>query len=218
LAAPCALSEIHQFVTRNKQAPPDEHENERHTGLTKRMRDSEWSQLMRAAIKGDDGAYQRFLTDVSRSLRAMVRRGFGSTEIAGSDAEDVVQEVILAIHMKRHTWDQTKPIGPWIVAITRNKMIDEIRRRGRRTEVPIEGLLDVLEAPGQEDAINAYDANRVLDGLNGKARDIVKSIAIDGHSARDVAERLGMSEVAVRVQLHRSLKSLSDAYQEKQSP
>lgn len=182
------------------------------------MRDSEWSQLMRSAINGDQGAYQRFLTEASRALRAMVRRGLGSTEISGSDAEDVVQEVILAIHMKRHTWDQTKPIGPWIVAITRNKMIDEIRRRGRRTEVPIDGLLDILEAPGHDDASNSYDAGRILEGLSGKARDIVKSIAIDGYSTREVAERLGMSEVAVRVQLHRSLKALAETYQEKQSP
>jgi len=186
--------------------------------VTERMRDSEWSQLMRSAINGDQGAYQRFLTEASRALRAMVRRGLGSTEISGSDAEDVVQEVILAIHMKRHTWDQTKPIGPWIVAITRNKMIDEIRRRGRRTEVPIDGLLDILEAPGHDDASNSYDAGRILEGLSGKARDIVKSIAIDGYSTREVAERLGMSEVAVRVQLHRSLKALAETYQEKQSP
>lgn len=186
--------------------------------MTERMRDSEWSQLMRSAINGDQGAYQRFLTEASRALRAMVRRGLGSTEISGSDAEDVVQEVILAIHMKRHTWDQTKPIGPWIVAITRNKMIDEIRRRGRRTEVPIDGLLDILEAPGHDDASNSYDAGRILEGLSGKARDIVKSIAIDGYSTREVAERLGMSEVAVRVQLHRSLKALAETYQEKQSP
>ncbi|HMN38132.1 MAG TPA: sigma-70 family RNA polymerase sigma factor [Hyphomicrobium sp.] len=182
------------------------------------MRDSEWSQLMRAAMNGDDGSYRSFLTDVSRALRAIVRRGLGATDIAGSDAEDVVQEVILAIHMKRHTWDQTKPIGPWIIAIARNKMIDEIRRRGRRPEVPIDGLLEILEAPGQDDAINAYDAARVLDGLTGRARDIVKSIAIDGQSAREVAGRLGMSEVAVRVQLHRSLKSLADTYQQKPNP
>jgi len=119
--------------------------------------------------------------------------------------------------MKRHTWDSSKPIGPWIMAITRNKMIDEIRRRGRRTEVPVDGLLDILEAPGQEDAIYARDAARVLDGLNGRTRDIVQSIAIDGFSAREVAERLGMTEVAVRVALHRALKSLSETYQEKAS-
>lgn len=181
----------------------------------RRARENEWSQLMRAAINGDGAAYQRLLNDLSRVLRASVRRGFGGAEVPASDAEDVVQDVVLAIHLKRHTWDQSKPIGPWIMAITRNKMIDEIRRRGRRTEVPIEGMLDFLEAGGQDDAIHAYDARRVLNGLKGKNRDIVQAIAIDGHTAKDVADRFGMTEVAVRVSLHRSLKSLSDTYQEK---
>jgi len=188
---------------------------ERPRRLSKGTRDTQWSELMRAAIAGDGGAYQRLLTDLSPALRATVRRGLGGTGLSASDAEDVVQEVILAVHLKRHTWDQSKPIGPWIMAITRNKMIDEIRRRGRRTEVPIDGLLDVLEASGQDDAIHAYDAARVLSGLKGKSREIVQSIAIDGATAKDVAQRLGMSEVAVRVQLHRSLKSLADTYQEK---
>ena len=58
---------------------------------------------------------------------------------------------------------------------------------------------------------------RILDGLSEKNRDIVRSISIDGHSARDVAERLGMSEVAVRVALHRTLKALSETYQEKKA-
>jgi RNA polymerase sigma-70 factor (ECF subfamily) len=178
-------------------------------------RDTEWSDLMRAAIGGDGAAYQRLLTSLSQALRRNVRRGIGGMDISSADAEDIVQEVILAIHMKRHTWDQSKPIGPWIMAITRNKMIDEIRRKGRRTEVPIENFLDVLEAEGQDDAINAHDAARVLDQLKGKARDIVQAIAIDGSTTREVADRLGMTKVAVRVALHRSLKSLADTYREK---
>ena len=181
----------------------------------RRTRENEWSQLMRAAINGDGAAYQKLLNELSRVLRASVRRGLGGAALQPSDAEDVVQEVVLAIHLKRHTWDQSKPIGPWIMAIRRNKMIDEIRRRGRRTEVPIEGMLDFLEAGGQDDAIHAYDAGRVLNGLKGKNRDIVQAIAIDGHTAKDVAKRLGMTEIAVRVSLHRSLKTLSDTYQEK---
>ena len=148
-------------------------------------------------------------------LRGVVKRGLGGAEVSPSDSEDVVQEVILAIHMKRHTWDQSKPIGPWVMAITRNKMIDEIRRKGRRTEIPVDTLLDVLEAPGQDDAIHAHDAQRVLGRLKGRAREIVEAIAINGQTAREVADKLGMTEVAVRVALHRGLKSLSDAYQEK---
>jgi RNA polymerase sigma-70 factor, ECF subfamily len=169
---------------------------------------------MRMAIGGDEGAYKRLLSDMSRALRPTMRRGFSGVSASPNEVEDVVQEVMLAIHLKRHTWDQSKPIGPWIMAIARNKMIDDLRRKGRRTEVPIDGMLDVLEAGGHEDAIHAYDVRRVLTGLNGRNREIVQAITIDGHSAQDVASKLGMTEVAVRVALHRSLKALAETYQE----
>lgn len=169
---------------------------------------------MRKAIGGDEGAYRRLLSSLSLALRSTVRRGFAGVSARPNEVEDVVQEVMLAIHLKRHTWDQSKPISPWIMAIARNKMIDDLRRKGRRTEVPIDGMLDVLEAGGHEDAIHAHDVNRVLTGLNGRNREIVQAISIDGHSAQDVAKKLGMTEVAVRVSLHRSLKALCDTYQE----
>lgn len=169
---------------------------------------------MRAAIGGDEAAYKRLLTDLSRALRATVRRGFSGINARPNEVEDVVQEVMLAIHLKRHTWDQSKPITPWIMAIARNKMIDDLRRKGRRTEVSIDGMLDTLESGGHEDAIYAYDVGRVLTSLNGRNREIVQAITIDGHSALDVANKFGMTEVAVRVALHRSLKALAETYQE----
>lgn len=169
---------------------------------------------MRAAIQGNEGSYRKLLADLARTLRAVVRRQLSGFGAAANDVEDVVQEVLLAIHLKRHTWDQTKPIGPWIMAIARNKMIDDLRRKGRRTEVSIDGVIDQLEAGGQEDAIHAYDVDRVLTGLKGRNREIVQAITIDGHTAQDVAKRLGITEVAVRVSLHRSLKALAETYRE----
>ena len=185
--------------------------------MDRKTRDSEWSDLMRASIAGDSATYKRLLADLSRTLRSTVRRGFAGAGVSPNDVEDVVQEVVLAIHMKRHTWDQSKPIGPWVMAIARNKLIDDLRRRGRRTEVSIDGMLDSLEAGGQEDAIYASDLRKVLKGLNDRQRDIVQAIAVDGHTAKDVADRLGMTEVAVRVALHRCLKNLSQTYQERPS-
>jgi RNA polymerase sigma-70 factor (ECF subfamily) len=107
------------------------------------------------------------------------------------------------------------PLGPWVLAITRNKMIDGLRRRGRRPEIAIDLQQFDIEGEDPQASIDAYDVQRVLSSLSDRNRDIVQSISIDGHSARDVADRLGMTEVAVRVALHRSLKSLADMYQEK---
>jgi RNA polymerase sigma-70 factor (ECF subfamily) len=144
-----------------------------------------------------------------------MRRGFAGVGIARDDVEDVVQEVLLAIHLKRHTWDPSMPLGPWVLAIARNKMIDDLRRRGRRPEVSIDLTQFDIEGEDQQASIDAHDVTRVLSGLSERNREIVQLISIDGHSARDVADRLGMTEVAVRVALHRSLKTLADRYQEK---
>jgi RNA polymerase sigma-70 factor (ECF subfamily) len=170
---------------------------------------------MRAAIAGDEAAYRKLLADLSRLLRGVVRRGFAGVGVARDDVEDVVQDVLLAIHLKRHTWDPTMPLGPWVLAIARNKMIDDLRRRGRRPEVAIDLQQFDIEGEDQQASIDAHDVDRVLSGLSVRNRDIVRSISLDGHSARDVADRLGMTEVAVRVALHRSLKTLADTYQEK---
>lgn len=170
---------------------------------------------MRAAIAGDEASYRKLLEDLSRMLRGIVRRGFAGVGVARDDVEDVVQDVLLAIHLKRHTWDPTMPLGPWLLAIARNKMIDDLRRRGRRPEVPLDLTQFDIEGGDQQASIDAHDVSRVLNGLSERNREIVQAISIDGHSARDVADRLGMTEVAVRVALHRSLKALADTYQEK---
>ena len=183
--------------------------------MNRKARDAQWSDWMRAAIAGDESAYRKLLTELSQVLRGVVRRGFAGIGVPRDDVEDVVQDVLLAIHLKRHTWDRTMPLGPWISAISRNKMIDDLRRRGRRQEVSVDLTEFDIEGDNQQASIDARDVDRVLDGLSEKNRDIVRSISIDGHSAREVADRLGMTEVAVRVALHRSLKSLAETYQEK---
>jgi len=183
--------------------------------LDRKARDAEWSKQMRAAIAGDEAAYRKLLDDLARLLRGIVRRGFAGVGVPRDDVEDVVQDALLAIHLKRHTWDPAMTLGPWVLAIARNKMIDDLRRRGRRPEVPIDLQQFDIEGEDQQASIDAHDVGRILNGLSERNRDIVRAISIDGHSARDVAERLGMTEVAVRVALHRSLKTLADTYQEK---
>jgi RNA polymerase sigma-70 factor, ECF subfamily len=170
---------------------------------------------MRAAIAGDERAYRSLLGDLSQVLRGVVRRGFAGVGVPRDDVEDVVQDVLLAVHLKRHTWDMTMPLAPWLSAITRNKMIDDLRRRGRRPEVSVDLNDFEFEGEDQQAAIAASDLERVLSGLSPKNRDIVRAISIDGRSSREVADRLGMTEVAVRVALHRSLKALAETYKEK---
>jgi RNA polymerase sigma-70 factor, ECF subfamily len=180
--------------------------------IDRNARDAEWSGLMRAAIAGNDVAYAALLRDLSRTLRRMVGRGLAGAWIGRDQVEDVVQDVLLAIHVKRHTWDASLPLMPWVLAIARHKIIDAQRRRGRHQEVPFE-LLE-LEGESQQASIDAFDVACVLNRLSKRNREIVRSVSIEGLTARAVAARLGMTEVAVRVALHRSLKALSNIYQE----
>ena len=65
-------------------------------------------------------------------------------------------------------------------------------------------------APAPDEApTDARDVTRLLGALSDRHRQIVRGIAIEGLPARDVAQRLSMTEGAVRVNLHRALKTLA---------
>lgn len=177
-------------------------------------RESEWASLMRAATAGDEAAYRRLLQSLASALRTMVRRGLARFGAGTDDAEDVVQEALLAIHLKRQTWDPREPIEPWVAAIARHKMIDHLRRKGRRVEVDLESLADVLPSadPEPEAAISRMQIQRCVETIGGVSGAIVQAVSIEGASIKDVAARFQMNEGAVRVALHRGLKRLANLY------
>lgn len=175
-------------------------------------RETEWAGWMRLAMDGDARAYHCFLEAVTPHLRRLARRCASRYGGLPSDLEDVVQEVLLAIHLKRGTWDPARPIGPWLAAIVRNKLIDSLRRKGHRVDIPVENVIESLAAPVEEDGFDLQDAVDLVRQLKEPQRDIVHSISIDGQSIRETAMRLMMSEGAVRVALHRALKTLAAMY------
>jgi RNA polymerase sigma-70 factor (ECF subfamily) len=176
--------------------------------------EEEWAVLMRAAMAGDEAAYRTFLKAITPSVRAAARRSLARYGLS-ADGEDVVQDTLLAIHLKRQTWDQDRPIGPWISAIARNKFIDLMRRRGRAVQVPIEDVAASLAAEETTASLESYEVGRMLENLNEKQRTVVRSLAIDGASVRQTAERLNMTESAIRVTLHRAVKALAVIYRER---
>ena len=109
----------------------------------------------------------------------MTRRNCVRIGLDGGEAEDIVQDVLLAIHLKRQTWDVDRPFGPWIMTIARNKLIDARRRRGNRLTLPIDDLADILTAEGSDDATDRGDLDRLLGGLGERQRDLVRSLSVD---------------------------------------
>src|SRR5580658_9924466 len=106
--------------------------------------DDPWSRMMKAAIAGDEGVYRGLLEDIGRSVRAMARAAFTRARVGDADIEDAVQETLLAIHLKRHTWDPGQKLAPWVHAIARHKIVDTLRRRGTRRFEPLEDFQDFL--------------------------------------------------------------------------
>lgn len=166
---------------------------------------------MRAALGGDAQSYRQFLNAATPYLRSLVRRRCSALGMV-ADAEDIVQEVLLAIHLKRETWDPQRLIGPWIAAIVRYKLIDALRRRGHVVKIPIEDVIDSLAAAPQGENLIDHDVLKLLESLGGKQRSVVEQISLQGASVRETATRLAMTEVTVRVTLHRALKALAAAY------
>lgn len=172
----------------------------------------ELSTLMRAANGGDSAAYRKVLAKLTVCLRAFIRRGLAAINRGQEDTEDIVQETLLAIHLKRHTWDECQPLEPWVRAIARHKLIDGLRRRGFREHVDISDYADVLVAPSELEGGARHDWEILMASLTPSQRRIIKGVSIEGRSAHEVGESLGMSEGAVRVALHRALKALAAAY------
>ena len=180
--------------------------------MTMEEREQCWSQAMRAERRGQTVGYERMLKEVATALRRslasrLVRVGLGAHEV-----EDLVQEILIGLHGKRHTWDPARPLLPWLHTITRYKLIDFMRqRRGdtrRRVDLALEDWVEIVESPADEADCSTWEVDRHLAVLPVSQRKIVRAIAVEGASVRSVAQGLATSEGAVRVTLHRAIRRL----------
>jgi RNA polymerase sigma factor (sigma-70 family) len=172
-----------------------------------RPADTTLDELLRAANRGDQRAYAGFLRAVTPVLRGIARSR--ASGLGADVCEDIVQETLLAIHQKRHTWREDMPVRPWLYAIVRYKVVDAFRARGRRVQVPIEAFADILAAEPTPDPTERSDADRVIACLDPRAARIVRAIGLEGASIAETSAALHMTETAVRVALHRGLKKLA---------
>jgi RNA polymerase sigma-70 factor (ECF subfamily) len=165
--------------------------------------------LMLKAQAGDEAAYRVLLTELSRHLRAYYRRRL--TTMA-DDAEDLVQETLLAIHNQRHTYDRSRPLTAWCYAIARYKLVDFLRRHGRRGELTDsidDDFSQQLSADEPDAADTRRDLQQLLEALPERQRLSVVHVKIEGRSVAETATLTGMSESAIKVNVHRALKALA---------
>ena len=161
--------------------------------------------LMRRALAGDTAGYTTLLKHLAQALRVYFRRKLFQQQ---HEAEDLVQDVLLAIHTKRATFDASQKLTAWVYAIAQYKLIDHLRRQKRRgVMAPIEDET-TLFAP-QGDPAASGDIETLLSHLPEKQRESIRLVKLEELSVREAAEKAGISESDVKVSVHRGLKKLS---------
>jgi len=171
--------------------------------------EAQYRDWMLAALMGDAGAYRMLLAGLTRHLRSYFAR-----RLDVGAAEDAVQETLIAIHARRATYDPALPFTAWVYGIARYKLIDEFRRAKRRPTVPLENAGDLFGHDDTAEAIAKRDVTKLLDKLPPAKRAMVKDIKLDGVSVAEAAQRTGLSESAVKVTVHRAIKSLGEELKE----
>ena len=159
--------------------------------------------LMAAAQSGDRRAYG-VLLEASRGWLCR----FFARKLPPAQIDDLVQEVLMALHAKRATYDPARPFLPWLAAIARYRWVDHLRRAYRNQEVEL-GDNDAVDS-GEEEAVAArISLDRLLGSLPAGQAEAIALVRIDGHSIREAARRCGQSEPLVKVNIHRGLKKLA---------
>jgi RNA polymerase sigma-70 factor, ECF subfamily len=166
--------------------------------------------LMALSLDGDAGAYHQLLARLTSHLRAYYRQRFARIGHGPTEAEDLLQEALIAVHTHRHTYDRSQPFTPWVYAIARYKFLDYLRRtQSSFKDLPMESV-DELTADSDMTAVDSgLDLQRLLSDISSKARKAIQYVKLEGLSVSEAAARIGMSESAVKVAVHRGLKAMA---------
>lgn len=167
--------------------------------------------LMASAQAGDRSAYDTLLHDCVSLIRA-VARGRG---VPPEGVDDVVQETLLAIHRARHTYDPARSFNAWLRTIADRRAIDALRRQGRHRAreihepVAYENHADTAQADaGAAGAELGGRLRTAVAGLPEGQRQAVEELTLKDRSLAEAAAATGRSPGALKVNLHRALKTL----------
>ena len=162
---------------------------------------------MGMAQAGDAAAYRRLLGEIQPwLLRYYARR------LPPSFVDDAVQDALVAIHTKRHTYDPARPFGPWLSAVARHKWIDRLRAMGRNQSEPLD---EDISVPDHETAVTSANVlTRLLGGLKPAQAEVIRLVKLQGLSIEEASSVTGQSASLVKVNIHRGLSRLSRDVQE----
>ena len=167
----------------------------------------DFAALMKRALGGDQRAYSTLLQETSRLLRPFLSKRLTFT----NEVDDLLQEILISIHKARHTYDGNRPYKPWVYAIARFRLQDHLRAHYTDQLHHAEDLSEIEEFFQQdvtETAISYESISGEVEKLPEKQATILRMMHQEGYTAKEVAEKIGMNESAVKVSAHRAYKLL----------
>lgn len=165
------------------------------------MSEAEWSGWMAAAQRGDAQVYRRLLAEASVWLRRYFAR-----RLPPAIVDDAVQDTLLAVHLKRHTYAPERPFAPWLAAIARYKWIDRLRSLRHAAAEPLD---EEVPVEGHEQRVTtAYALDRLLGLLRPAQAQAIRLVKLEGYSVEEASAQTGQSVSLVKVNIHRGLARL----------
>jgi RNA polymerase sigma-70 factor, ECF subfamily len=175
-----------------------------------RSTEPELRALMIAGLNGDASAHKGLLEMLCNQLRAYFKGQLGRFNRGPVEAEDLVQEALIAIHTRRDTYDPSQPFTPWVYGIAHYKFVDYLRRtKTSIKDLPIEDAEEVTAQNDRAHVESSLDLEKLMAGLPTKVRQAIQYVKLDGLSVSEAAARCGMSESNVKVSVHRGLRALA---------
>jgi len=166
---------------------------------------------MRLAQAGNKAAYSELLENLAVHLRSFLPHALHTAQF-GDDGviEDLLQDILLALHQKRHTYDPALPFLPWFYGLSRHKIIDRIRSKDayRRLMEKVSWENTVNEMESGSSSESALDIAEVLGTLTAQQREVLELTKADGLSVAEAAAKTGLSESNVKVLTYRAIRSI----------
>lgn len=163
--------------------------------------------LMKQSLNGDQQAYASLLKETSRFLRPFLAKRLSFT----NEVDDLLQEILISIHKARHTYDGNRPYKPWVYAIAKFRLQDYLRAHYSdqlRDAIELSEVEESLHEHVTETAMSYESISGEVQKLPEKQATILRLMHQEGYTAKEVAEKMGMNESAVKVAAHRAYKIL----------
>lgn len=165
---------------------------------------------MLRSLDGDKIAYEKMLLTISTMLRGYLMNSLSARHRNLETVEDLIQEVLISIHRKKHLYRTQMPILPWLFAIARYRLIDYLRAENRRPR--LEGWEDTFDAPEPKrmelSSERLFELEEILSGLTPRQRRVLLLAKTEGVPLAEIAQQLDMSLSTVKVTIHRCLASI----------